>query len=151
MNNLPAAVFALASCFISALPAYAGHGTEVVIGDDLTVLGTDGSWGDADVRVNGTVVFGTPHKEATAVNISTGTSKVKAAATAVGSQAAVKASIVPAGIRAGLGGDALRVNSDGSAVKTSGKKPRIRLLRPKAGGQTAPAPRTVVGISSGHP
>ena len=102
MNNLQAAVLALACIFLLARPACADNGTEVVIGDDLTVLGTGGNWNDPDVKVSGSVKFGSPHDRTAAVNISSSTSKTGVQAANTPSEKAAL-SPAPAGIPAGAG------------------------------------------------
>jgi len=142
MKNSRAVIFAL-GCFLTpALSAYAGHGTEVVIGDDLTVLGTGGSMGDPDLNVKGSASFGSPHNAVSAVSIS--------------SSAISKTPAAPAAIAVGPGGNVLKVNSDGSVTKAVKRKPRQRRLLHKTGTPAAPAPRTTSGqavppVSSGHP
>ena len=58
MKKLLAAALTLACSLALARPAHADKGTEFGIDDDLTVLGTDGSWTSPDVKVKGFTVFG---------------------------------------------------------------------------------------------
>lgn len=58
MKRIPAVILAVACFFAAACAVFADNGTEVVIGDDLTVLGTDGTWSDPDFHVAGFTVFG---------------------------------------------------------------------------------------------
>jgi hypothetical protein len=58
MKKLLAIAFALACTMALARNAKAAGGTEFGVDDDLTVMGTDGNWGDADLQVNGFSKFG---------------------------------------------------------------------------------------------
>ena len=57
MKKLLVVAFALACSLTLARTAKAA-GTEFGVDDDLTVLGTDGTWGDPDVQVDGLTRFG---------------------------------------------------------------------------------------------
>lgn len=59
MKRLLAVVFALACSLTLARSAYAAdNNTEFGVEDDLTVLGTEGTWSDPDVEIKGFTVFG---------------------------------------------------------------------------------------------
>ena len=58
MKKLLAAALVLACSLTLARPAHADNGAEFGIDDDLTVLGTNGSWGNPDVEIKGFTIFG---------------------------------------------------------------------------------------------
>lgn len=121
MKRLIAAVFALACVMTLARAAHADQGTLFGVGDDLSVMGTSGTYDDADVEIFGLTVLGpTP---TTGVRLDAGAGNNQGSIY-VGKDIQVVgkaflpnvADIIPLDL-SGNGSKVLRVNSGGTALE----------------------------------
>ena len=147
MKKLPAVIFALACVMALARSVYADNGTEMVVTDDLTVLGTNGTWGDPDFEVKGFTVFGSTVGFVPQPGFIPGPGSVVIRGDLqVGGQISlpklsnIKTADIPAHTA-----EVIAVNSDGSAAKPVTINRRFRQTRRAPAGQTVPA----VAVSSG--
>ena len=145
MRTFAIIIFSLVCAIAYARSVSAGNGTEVVIGDDLTVLGTDGTWGDPDFKVAGITVFGStvglvsrmgPHPAPGSVIIRGG---LQVGGGITQSQPSDIKSLTPASAA-----KVIAVNSDGSASEPAKAGRSSRRVRRAAKVRPAPA----VAVSS---
>jgi len=150
MKKLPVMIFslfALACSLAPARPVYAGGGTEMVIDDDLTVLGTGGSWGDADFKVAGLTVFGSTVGLVSRMgpNPSPGSVIIRGSLQVGGEISQPERSAMKPLNNPASAAGVIAVNSDGSAVSPAKIRRGSRQVRRAAKGRPGPA----VAVSSG--
>ena len=149
MKKLPAVIFALACCLTLARPACADNGTEVVIADDLTVLGTDGTWEDPDVHIAGFTVFGSTSGTVSKLGANPRPGSVLVTGDLqIGGNVYIPnlSELKPSDLNSPVG-EVLRVNSAGSAATPVTRKQRVRLRR-TPGVKASTAPQTTGGQQS---
>ena len=118
MKRLIAAVFALTCMLTLARSARADQGTLFGIADDLTVQGTDGTYGDADVEIYGLTVLGPTRPVSTRITGAMPGSLIVTGSLEVSGSAYLPAlnKIMPSDIGTNSA-KILRVNSDGTALE----------------------------------